>query len=110
VRAIDQTIEEKNGVRTVVAKTATLEVTPQQAETLALARKLGTVSLSLRSLVDSNGSSPGPVVPVAPDASPGEDVVVYRGVLPNSYKCAAKCVANGTRSGAGSDPAAPDRP
>ncbi|MBX6425071.1 MAG: Flp pilus assembly protein CpaB [Variibacter sp.] len=54
VLAIDQTVEEKNGQRVVVGKTATLELTPGQAETLALARQLGTISLALRSLVDAN--------------------------------------------------------
>ena len=52
VLAIDQTVEEKNGQRVVIGKTATLELTPPQAETLALARQLGTISLALRSLVD----------------------------------------------------------
>jgi pilus assembly protein CpaB len=34
VLAIDQTVEEKNGQRVVVGKTATLELAPRQAETL----------------------------------------------------------------------------
>jgi pilus assembly protein CpaB len=38
----------------VVGKTATLELGPRQAETLALSRQLGTLSLALRSLVDFN--------------------------------------------------------
>jgi pilus assembly protein CpaB len=54
VLAIDQTVEEKNGQRVVVGKTATLELSPRQAETLALSRQLGTLSLALRSLVDFN--------------------------------------------------------
>jgi pilus assembly protein CpaB len=54
VLAIDQTVEEKNGQRVVVGKTATLELTPRQAETLALSRQLGTLTLSLRSLADAN--------------------------------------------------------
>ena len=54
VLAIDQTVEEKNGQRVVVGKTATLELTPRQAETLALSRQLGTLSLALRSLLDAN--------------------------------------------------------
>ena len=52
VLAIDQTVEEKNGQRVVVGKTATLELTPQQAETLARAQQMGTLSLALRSLAD----------------------------------------------------------
>src|SRR6186713_2705578 len=48
VLAIDQTVEEKNGQRVVVGKTATLELAPRQAETLTQARQLGTLSLALR--------------------------------------------------------------
>src|SRR5215510_16452941 len=40
VLAIDQTVEEKNGQRVVVGKTATLELSPRQAEQLALSRQL----------------------------------------------------------------------
>jgi len=53
VLAIDQAIEEKNGQKVVVGKTATLELAPRQAETLALARQLGTLSLALRSIADA---------------------------------------------------------
>jgi pilus assembly protein CpaB len=54
VLAIDQTIEEKNGQRVVVGKTATLELSPHQAETLAVSRQRGVLSLALRSLIDAN--------------------------------------------------------
>jgi pilus assembly protein CpaB len=54
VLAIDQTVEEKNGQKVVVGRTATLELAPQQAEALARARQSGTLSLALRSLVDAN--------------------------------------------------------
>jgi pilus assembly protein CpaB len=54
ILAIDQTVEEKNGQRVVVGKTATLELSPRQTETLALSRQLGTLSLALRSLADAN--------------------------------------------------------
>ena len=53
VLAIDQTVEEKAGQRVVVGKTATLELTSAQAETLLLSRQLGTMSLALRSLADA---------------------------------------------------------
>jgi pilus assembly protein CpaB len=52
VLAIDQAVEEKNGQRVVVGKTATLELAPAQVETLARARQMGTLSLALRSIVD----------------------------------------------------------
>jgi pilus assembly protein CpaB len=53
VLAIDQTVEEKGGQKVVVGKTATLELKPEQAETLARSRQSGTLSLALRSLVDA---------------------------------------------------------
>jgi pilus assembly protein CpaB len=58
VLAIDQAVEEKAGQRVVIGKTATLELTPGQVETLALSRQLGTLSLALRSLVDSQSATP----------------------------------------------------
>jgi pilus assembly protein CpaB len=54
VLAIDQAIEEKGGQKVVVGKTATLELKPEQSETLARARQTGTLSLALRALADAN--------------------------------------------------------
>ncbi len=53
VLAIDQTVQDKNGEKVVIGKTATLELSPRQAETLALGKQLGTLSLALRSVVDT---------------------------------------------------------
>jgi pilus assembly protein CpaB len=53
ILAIDQTLGEKDGQKVVIGKTATLELSPRQAETLALSRQLGTLSLALRSLADA---------------------------------------------------------
>jgi pilus assembly protein CpaB len=61
VLAIDQTIEEKNGQKVVVGKTATLELKPGQTETLARARQSGVLSLALRSIADANGPQPADV-------------------------------------------------
>jgi pilus assembly protein CpaB len=58
VLAIDQQVEEKNGQKVVVGKTATLQLTPSQAETIAMARQQGTISLALRSLMDSQTATP----------------------------------------------------
>jgi len=58
VLAIDQNIEEKNGQKVVVGKTATLELKPNQAETLALSHQLGTLSLALRSITDASADGP----------------------------------------------------
>jgi pilus assembly protein CpaB len=60
VLAIDQTVEEKNGQRVVVGKTATLELAPRQTEILAVSRQQGTLSLALRSLIDANSTAPAP--------------------------------------------------
>jgi pilus assembly protein CpaB len=53
VLAIDQTISEKDGQKVITGKTATLELSPRQAETLTLAQKLGSISLALRSIADA---------------------------------------------------------
>ena len=53
VLAVDQTIGDKDGQKVVVGKTATLELTGSQAETLALARQSGTLTLALRSITDA---------------------------------------------------------
>ena len=54
VLAIDQAPKEKDGQNAVVGKTVTLELKPEQAETLARARQTGTLSLALRSITDIN--------------------------------------------------------
>lgn len=54
VLAIDQNIEEKNGQKVVVGKTATLELSPSQAETLVLSQQVGSLSLALRSVTDAS--------------------------------------------------------
>jgi pilus assembly protein CpaB len=54
VLAIDQAVEEKSAQKNVVGKTATLELSERQAEALALAQKLGTLSLALRSITDAS--------------------------------------------------------
>jgi pilus assembly protein CpaB len=59
VLAIDQTVEEKNGQKVVVGRTATLELSPRQVETLAMGRLMGSLSLALRSLADSDPSKRG---------------------------------------------------
>lgn len=53
VLAIDQAPKEKDGTNALVGKTVTLELKPEQAETLARARQSGTLSLALRSIVDA---------------------------------------------------------
>lgn len=53
VLAIGQELENDGGEKSVAGKTATLELTPRQAEVLTLAQSIGEISLSLRSLADA---------------------------------------------------------
>jgi pilus assembly protein CpaB len=81
VLAIDQTVEEKGGQRTVVGKTATLELTPKQAAELAVARQMGTISLALRSLLDSNEK----------EAPSTYSMRIYRGATLETQTCNPIC-------------------
>jgi pilus assembly protein CpaB len=54
----------------LIGKTATLEVTPKQAELLAMARREGTLSLALRSLAESRSATRA-------TATPGVDPSVF---------------------------------
>jgi len=58
VLAVDQSVEDKDGQKVVIGKTATIELDQHQAETLALSHQLGTISLTLRSLLDSQSPTP----------------------------------------------------
>ena len=58
VLAVDQTIDPKGDAKTALGKTATLELTESQAEMIELSHQLGTISLTLRSLLDSASSLP----------------------------------------------------
>jgi|SRR5215471_18746613 len=57
VLAMDQTYKEDKNQKVVIAKTATLEVTPAQAHLITLASSGGLLSLALRSLADSTASA-----------------------------------------------------
>ncbi len=54
VLAIDQAPKEKEGSNSLVGKTVTLELKPEQAETLARSRQSGSLTLALRSIADVN--------------------------------------------------------
>jgi pilus assembly protein CpaB len=95
VLAIDQSVEEKNGQRVVVGKTATLELAPRLSEKLVLARQLGTLSLALRSLADSGEKQ------VEEKAPRIDSIVVYRGAEIEAYSCTPNCDRRVTISGGG---------
>src|SRR5436853_129947 len=59
VLAIDQAPKEKEGTSALVGRTVTLELKPEQTETLARARQSGTLALALRSITDINATAEG---------------------------------------------------
>jgi pilus assembly protein CpaB len=67
VLAVDQTSQPAKDQQSVVGKTATLELTPDQAELLARSQQMGVLSLVLRALGDSSGE---PVAEIAKKREP----------------------------------------
>jgi len=61
VLAIDQKTDDQDH-KPVMAKTVTLEATPKQAEIVRIAARLGTLSLTLRSLADDGAQEPAPAL------------------------------------------------
>ena len=82
VLAIGQTIEAKDGKKSPEGNTATLEMTPRQAELLTLANSMGEISLSLRSVAD-----------IDPNAGPSNKADPF-----NQRNTAIKMMRYGTRS------------
>ena len=79
VLAIDQAPKERDGQNTVVGKTVTLELKPEQTSMLSAARQAGTLSLALRSIADVN------VVDIAPEISKrGNSINIVRYGIHNS--------------------------
>ena len=83
VLAIDQAPKEKDGQNNVIGKTVTLELRPEQAETLARSRQTGTLTLALRSIADLKSV----------EASADNQVItVYRGTDRQIYACTPVCL------------------
>jgi pilus assembly protein CpaB len=85
VLAIDQAPKEKDGQTNLVGKTATLELRPGQAETLARARQMGILTLALRSITDAKRE----------EARLDDQalVTVYRGADRQTYSCNPSCAS-----------------
>ncbi|WP_019903206.1 Flp pilus assembly protein CpaB [Methylobacterium sp. 77] len=73
VLAVGQIVQERNGTNVVTGETATLALTPAQAEVITLAQKVGQLSLSLRSLVDA-----GRTAEAVPEAQHDSALTVVR--------------------------------
>jgi pilus assembly protein CpaB len=91
VLAVDQTSQEEGESKAIVGKTATLELSAQQAEVLALAEAMGDLSLSLRSLTQSDRANPDDEV-TAEAFGTGEDsrVSVVRFGIPSQVAAQAQ--------------------
>jgi pilus assembly protein CpaB len=82
VLAVDQTFKQNKDTQTVVGKTATIEVTPEQAELVSSAQSSGALNLALRPLGDTAEvatDEPGPRK-VAADDSDGPVAVIRYGM------------------------------
>ena len=85
VLAIDQSTRAGDDQQAVVGATATLEVAPQDAEVVALAKAAGTLSLVLRSYADTSGPS-GRVAPTSLTAEQSTAIRIFRGGEPEVVK------------------------
>jgi pilus assembly protein CpaB len=74
VLAIGQNVQEKDGQKVVIGETATLELDPRQVEVIALAQRIGQLSLSLRSMADASK----PDEPIQGDS--GQITIVRHGI------------------------------
>lgn len=84
VVAVDQQFDE-NQEQAQVARTATVEVTPEQAQMLAVAQRAGNLSLTLRNMAEDNAPEDAPLESIrisdilrekTPDDNPGPKQVV----------------------------------
>lgn len=82
VLAIDQAPKEKDGASALIGRTATLEASPDQAETLARAHLSGTISLALRSITDADRT----------DTPAKKVVAIYHGLgIQTTHACTPAC-------------------
>lgn len=80
ILAIDQRIEEdKEGNRTAVGSTATLELTPEQTHIIAVAQQMADrISLALRSVADVNTQDSGGAEYLVNSGSGADDIQIIR--------------------------------
>jgi len=84
VLAVDQMYRQEKDTRTVIGKTATVEVSPQQAEVIAAASQSGLLSLALRPLGDGvadNGDKSTPPKPRTASNYDGGVAIIRYGII-----------------------------
>lgn len=84
VLAIDQAIKTEADKPNVIGATATIEVTPQQAQALTLAKASGSLSLMLRSYADVSG--PSSILSSRPAGAPASEATVSEGQTVRVYR------------------------
>lgn len=77
VLAVDQTYDSKDS-KTVVGRTATLELSPDQVELVERARASGTLSLALRALGESGATASATNVKTNPAKTTSNEIAVIR--------------------------------
>jgi pilus assembly protein CpaB len=121
VLAVDQTAHPAKDQESVLAKTATVELTPEQASLVAQSEQSGILSLALRALGDSEGEPvtaenpppprPAPIAPGAGSQAEKPEVVVFRyGVLRGAGQGPSASSAPLNAAAASSPPAEPASP
>jgi len=86
--AIDQTSQTKDDEQSQVGKTATLELTPSQAELLQMAHAAGTMSLTLRALGDSSDQTLASIPGMREGRAPNAFTIIRYGVVRGADKLA----------------------
>ena len=86
VLAVDQTSDSKD-TKSVVARTATLELSPAQVELVARAKVAGTLSLSLRALGDSESAE---AKTASPEESSSQEINILRYGVPHPTAVGSK--------------------
>ena len=81
VLAVDQTYKEDKDQKVVLAKTATLEISPKQAELVEMAQAAGTISLALRALGDSGLQDKSLAAGAAAQPEAGPTYIIRFGVV-----------------------------
>jgi pilus assembly protein CpaB len=110
VLAVDQTAHQEKDKDSVVGKTATLELTPDQAEQLAHAEQIGVLSLTLRALGDNSGDGDRQPRPARTASRDQNTIVIFRyGVMRNAPSAAGGSAPSSVAS-ASSDSAAITNP
>jgi len=82
VLAVDQTFKQEKDTKTVMGKTATLELTPVQAEQVSRAQSQGSLSLSLRPLSDDQAIAANAPAPSLDDQDADAPVSIFRYGMP----------------------------